>query len=58
MDSNNKYKKKLQEPAPQAPDKWADGDGEQAKGDGKGHVGQVQRGPRRWKDLPVPVDVS
>ena len=61
MDTNNRYKKKLQDPTPPAPQKWAETQGEEPDEKAeqqKMMVGMLHKGPRRWKGLPEPVDVS
>lgn len=60
MDSHNKYKKDLQPGFPQPPEQWfpvTDAE-KQEQLRFKKKMKKHQRGHKRWKKLPEPIDVS
>ena len=60
MATNNKYKKKLQDEFPKAPERWYPETEEEKLELLKDHLKQrkFNKGHKRWKQLPEPIDVS
>ena len=60
MATNNKYKKKLQDEFPKAPERWYPETEEEKLEVLKDHLKQrkFNKGHKRWKQLPEPIDVS
>ena len=60
LDNQNKYRKVLQTEMPANPEKWFSPKESQGILDqaARPTSKKYQRGLRRWKDLPVPIDVS
>ena len=60
MATNNKYKKKLQDESPKAPERWYPETEEEKLELLKDHLKQrkFNKGHKRWKQLPEPIDVS